>query len=78
MSDDEREYLQRARAFLRDAFTPDPDALKKYFGASTPETDAILNAYVGMDTTDGPAFPCNAQSDAEAVTQLVGRKTYEA
>ena len=61
MTPAEREYLQRAQALLRDAFTP--------------ETDRILNAYVGQDTKDGPAFPCTARTDAEAVQMLVGKRT---
>ncbi len=62
------EYARRCQRMLFDIFAPRP----------TPNMDAEALRYVGMDTTDGPAFPCEAQSDSEAVTQLVGAKTYNA
>ena len=68
MTNDESEYVRRAQRMLFDIFAP----------RSTPNMDAEELRYVGMDTTDGPAFPCPAQSDAEAVTQLMGAKTYDA
>ena len=65
MTPDEHAYLQRAQALLRDAFTP--------------ETDRILNAYVGNTaqmTAEGLAWPLEARTDAEAVQMLVGNRTY--
>ena len=50
--------------------------------AFTPETNKILNAYVGMDTKDGPAVPfpnfLNEPANDRAVTDaLVGRSTFD-
>ena len=66
--DDNTEEMQRCFRLLRDVFCP--------------ETDAILHAYVGMDTKDGPAHSIErlmrAPTDADAITALVGEPTYDA